>query len=236
MRITTWNVLHRVHAVNWSEAPIERFPDERARIAAIADRIGSWLDGDVDAVCLQEVSGDLLARIRDAVGDRVQIFDHCFTRVPAFHDGRHAELDDPREHLVILVSGEDARFAGSSTFDTDPGKGYVGVAIGDLLLVCTHVSSKERGPAQLEALADVTKDAPRVVIAGDFNAPCELVSAHLGDGFVLSDVSEWTRILTDGRGGKTIDHVAVRGVELISASVLDAGGVSDHQPVSAELE
>jgi hypothetical protein len=61
--MATWNVLHRVHAENWAEPAIEAHPDERARVEAIATRVERMLlvDRTIDAIGLQEVSGDQLA-------------------------------------------------------------------------------------------------------------------------------------------------------------------------------
>ena len=51
MLVVTWNVLHRIHAVNWDESVIAKHVDEHARIAAIADWIARR-----DTACKAEAS------------------------------------------------------------------------------------------------------------------------------------------------------------------------------------
>jgi endonuclease/exonuclease/phosphatase family metal-dependent hydrolase len=232
VRLVTWNVLHRIHAVNWEEGPVRAFPDERERIARIAERVAAMMSSQADAVALQEVSGDQLAAIRAAVSPDVLVLEHTYPRVPRLRDGSAPPLDDPTEHLVVLARGP-AAIRGARTFGSDPGKGYLATELDGLLLVCTHVSAFERGPAQLAEIASATT-APAVVL-GDFNAPAAAVRAGFGAPFVVSEVSEPTRVATAEHPAKVIDHVAVRGGTLASAVVEDGAGLSDHVPVRAEV-
>ena len=78
MRVATWNVLHRIHAVNWREPVVVLQPDEPARIAEITRRIVAL---DADVVCLQEVSGDQLAALVLAL-PAATILSHRYPRVP----------------------------------------------------------------------------------------------------------------------------------------------------------
>lgn len=237
LRITTWNVLHRVHAVNWGEAPVAAFPDERVRIDAIASRVAAWLAADVDVVCLQEVSGDQLARLRSAVPATSMIFDHRYPRLPRRRDGRPAGLDDASEHLVTLVKAPPATRREARTFETDPGKGLLAVGLDRVVVVNTHVTFGDRRTAQLESLARTVDGAPAAIVAGDFNAPADVVRAAFGPSAAISDVEGQgpTRIATAEHGGKTIDHVVVFGARLETATVLPSEGLSDHHPVTAQI-
>lgn len=230
MRVITWNVLHRVHAVNWSEPCIAHFPDERVRLEAIAVRVAAWLREGVDAVCLQEVSGDQLA----ALGE-LPVATHRYPRVPRLRDGGASPLVDSAEHLVT-VTRKPARLISSRTFDNDPGKGFLAVDVGGLTLVNTHVTFSTGGTPQLALLSAEAR--PPSVVVGDFNAPAPVVAAGLGAGFVLADLAgRTTRVSTPQYpDGKAIDHVAARGVRIITARVLDAEGLSDHHPVEATLD
>lgn len=238
LHVTTWNVLHRVHAVNWGEAPVEAYPDERTRIACIAARVAKWLAVDAGVVCLQEVSGDQLASLRATVGDAA-IHDHVYPRVPRVRGEGRPELDDATEHLVTLVRAPGSRRLEGRTFDSDPGKGLLVVDVEDAIsIVNTHVSFGERRDAQLALLSATARRAPGgAVVLGDFNAPADVVRAALGEPLVLSDLTgqRCTRIATAKHAGQTIDHVAVVRGTIASVSVLDGELLSDHNPVTATV-
>lgn len=242
LRVVTWNVLHRVHAVNWNEDPVTAFPDEGVRIAAVSETVARWLAGDVDAVCLQEVSGDQLASLRQALGTDVRVLEHTVPRVPRVRGGVAPVLDDPSEHLVVATKATRARVEEAHTFDSDPGKGVLAVDLGEgLLLVDTHVSFGERRDAQLALVARIAHGATGgAIVVGDFNARADVVRAGLGGDVALSDLSGQrpTRVPTaDHPAGQTIDHVVVVGGGILAAAtVLDGGGLSDHQPVLAEVQ
>jgi endonuclease/exonuclease/phosphatase family metal-dependent hydrolase len=237
--VTTWNVLHRVHAVNWKEAPVVAFPDERVRIAGISQRIASWLGAGVDVVCLQEVSGDQLASLRGVLGDAAHVFQHLYPRLPRVRGGGGSVLDDASEHLVTIVSACGARNVGAQTFAADPGKGMLVVEIDDLIRVInTHVSFGPRAAAQLAMLVEAANETSRgAIVLGDFNTPAEAVQGSLGPAFCLSDLRSQraTRVATSDHPGRTIDHVAVQGGAIESATVLDDEALSDHAPVTATV-
>lgn len=242
MNVTTWNVLHRIHAVNWKEAPVLAFPDERVRIAGITALVARWLEsGETDLVCLQEVSGDQLASLRAALTPAgVQIFDHLYPRVPCLRGANEDDapvLEDPSEHLVTLVAKTSpARRVGSHTFDSDPGKGFLVVDVGDIRVIDTHVSFGPRMAAQLTAIAAAAPPTGSpIMVLGDFNALSTMVRVGLGDDFVITDLTgqRHTRIPTSDKPGWTIDHVVVRGAPIDGATVLEHGALSDHSPVRA---
>jgi endonuclease/exonuclease/phosphatase family metal-dependent hydrolase len=135
-------------------------------------------------------------------------------------------LDDPSEHLVTLVRGAGAREVGAHTFASDPGKGFLGVDLGDGCVVWnTHVTWGDRGADQMRALAAAARARPgTAVMTGDFNAGAAAVRAALGLDVQLAE---------GGSAGKLIDHVmALRG-QVENARVLDGAGLSDHCPVTA---
>lgn len=239
MRVTTWNVLHRVHALNWREPTIEAFPDERARAFAVAERVGRWLEDEEAVVALQEVSGDLLARLRSTVRGlafEVRVHDHSYPRVPRARREGHVGLEDVHEHLVVLTRARsDPRSA--HTFESDPGKGLLCAMLeGDVAVIDTHLSAGDRRAAQLATLrAAAMEAAGGAIVLGDFNALADVVWAGLGEGFVVSRPSgkRTSRPGAPPHPGATIDHVVVRGGAIVSAEVLDGGKLSDHDPVTA---
>lgn len=241
IQVTTWNVLHRVHAVNWKEAPVATYPEERKRIQGISSLVAGWLANDVDVVVLQEVSGDQLASLRASLRGAATVFEHTYARVPRLRvEGWPAELADPTEHLVTIAKAPNASRLDARTFETDPGKGLLAIRIGPLAVVNTHVSARERRDAQLSTLAAVVETfSGGCVVGGDFNAPAAIVSAGLGAGGLASisisnlEGQRPTRIATEAQASRTIDHVvAVRGA-IDAATVLDQAGLSDHAPVNA---
>jgi hypothetical protein len=226
-RVTTWNVLHRIHAVNWGEAAIDQHPEERLRSTAIARMVTAQLEGGVRVCCLQEVSGDQLHRIEEDLPCDVVSFHHRYPRVPRLRGGGGAPvLDDPSEHLVTLVRGPGAREVAAETFASDPGKGFLGVDLGDGCVVWNaHVSWGERGAAQMRALVRAARACPgTTVMTGDFNAGAAAVGAALGVGVQLAE---------DGSAGEVIDHVVALHGRVEDARVLDSAGLSDHHPVTA---
>jgi endonuclease/exonuclease/phosphatase family metal-dependent hydrolase len=240
LRVTTWNVLHRVHAVNWKEAPVTAFPSEATRVARITARVASWLDDGVSVVCLQEVSGDQVASLRSAIADGAQIFAHRYPRLPRIRGIELPELEDPTEHLVTIVTtGPSAVLRAAKTFDTDPGKGFLAIDIGDdITLIDTHVTARERGRAQMiDIAAFALETSARAIVMGDFNAPIDVVRDVFGAASAITQVGDLrpTRIPTADRSGRTIDHVVVVGGVIASASVLDGELLSDHNPVTATV-
>jgi len=248
LRVTTWNVLHRVHAVNWDEEPVRTFPDEGARIEGISATVARWLASGAAVVCLQEVSGDQLASLRRAVAAigshvHVDVASHRYPRVPRLRVESTAALDDPSEHLVVVTRSGGLTVHAARTFDSDPGKGLLAVTIPDvgadpILVIDTHVTFGERREAQLALLAEIARErsGPAIVL-GDFNAPVDVVRAALGAPFVTSNLEGQrpTRIATPEHPPRVIDHVAVCRATLASATVLDGEGLSDHNPVTAEI-
>lgn len=238
LRVTTWNVLHRVHGLNWKEPAVARFSDERVRCAHIVERVRGWLEDAPVAVCLQEVSGDLRGALARALPDTVATFVHTYPRVPSLRvPGAHG-LSDPREHLLTFVAGPETRALDAATFSDDFGKGYLAVEVdGGTRLVTTHVTFGARGRGQLAQLATHARAAARAVIVGDFNAHAAEVLAGLGEGFVVSDLTghRGTRTASGGKPAHTIDHVVAHAAEIEAAEVLDGEGLSDHEPVTARV-
>ncbi len=237
MKLITWNVLHRIHAENWDEREVlERFPDERERIEAIGRRVGEWVAGSAPTcVCLQEVSGDLLAELRRRFpGAAVHNFP--YPRVPRLKRGGSSPLADLTEHLAIIVP--DAVRMAAAAFPNDPGKGFLAVRRDRLLLVNTHVSFGRQGDAQVARLATLAPAGP-AVLCGDFNRSAGRALASLGEGFaeVASAAKPGRSSGPDAatpHGG--IDHVFLRGLRGSRHSIGAPAPESDHQPVAALLE
>lgn len=235
MIVVTWNVLHRIHAVNWSEPVIAAWPDERVRSGSIADFIGAL---DADVVCLQEVSGDMLAMLSDV--EDGELFTTRYPRVPSYRRPELTKLRDPAEYLVTVVRAVGARLVVAEAFPTDGGKGFQRVELANgSTVINTHVSFGDKRTAQLARIADEARAAPGLaVICGDFNADNVTCGAELGDDFTVAHLM--TGLHTRPRQqpsdkSEDIDHVFVRGGVPLGATVLDGESRSDHNPVHVRL-
>ncbi len=225
--VATWNLLHRVHAENWDEDVTRRWPDEHERIAAITARLAARTE---TVIALQEVSGDQLASLRDALPART-VLSFRYPRIPTPRRGRDP-LRDRGEHLVLLVDGPATPVAGES-FPDDKGKGALVAALGGLLVIATHVSGDRRRTGQLARLAELT--GAETVLLGDFNTTRGTVSAGLGDGFTVAGFAADSLPTRPGPVRGFIDHVVTRGLTPGTATVDDSGGLSDHNIVHATV-
>ncbi|MFC3965020.1 endonuclease/exonuclease/phosphatase family protein [Nocardia jiangsuensis] len=227
LSVASWNVLHRVHAENWYEEVAARWPDEAARSAAVAERVAAL---DAEVIALQEVSGDQLAALRAIAGDRA-VHTLRYPRVPR-PKRVPTVLRDRDEYLVILADPASVPVLGAA-FADDPGKGALVVRVGECTVIATHVTGDGRGPGQLRALADLAAAGPAVLL-GDFNADRATVAAALGPEFAVAGLPPElpTRPRTGGAGkSQFIDHIVTRGAVAAGVRVLDADGLSDHNPV-----
>lgn len=237
MRVVTWNLLHRIHAMNWAEPTIDAHPDESVRIAAITKRIAELGNG---VICLQEVSGDQLASLRQALPDDT-FHVHTYPRVPkAFRPGPGASpLTDATEHLVTVMRRVTTRRSQSDTYPTDKGKGFLLVELIDgTVIVNTHVSYGDHHAAQCAQLVSLVRSYPAVVLLGDFNEARSTCRDRLGDAFAAASpaVEKPTRPRTEPSSkADVIDHIFVSGCSATEVEVLAGRGLSDHNPVTATI-
>ena len=163
MKILTWNVLHRVHAETHTEPCILRWPEEGARVKAIAAKVFHALTVDgFEVALLQEVSGDQLAALRAQLPGW-SVLNHLYPRVPR---QKGSSLRDHSEHLVV-VAPQGANIVRAHTFENDPGKGFLMASVrGGLEVMSTHVSWGPKGVPQLTVLARLLHEANDPVCLG----------------------------------------------------------------------
>jgi endonuclease/exonuclease/phosphatase family metal-dependent hydrolase len=130
---------------------------------------------------------------------------------------RYAEApDDIREPRCLLLVEVDGLTVGSTHF--------------------SHIGSGER-LLQADATVAAFGDADPAVLLGDLNAAIEApeLAPHAGwtDGFGVS-AGDPSRVSTDD--GSSIDQVLARGASVHDCHVVrDAGALSDHYPVVADV-
>src|SRR5690606_6086657 len=101
--------------------------------------------------------------------------------------------------LVCVIAGHAVLAHGGRTFAADPGKGLLEIDLEAARLVNTHVSYGPRSRAQLPELVRAAAGPKPAILVGDFNAPGDVVTSGLGEGFVVSD-------LRGQRGTRTSSH------------------------------
>ena len=239
MKVMTWNVLHRVHAENYREPAVTAWPDESARVKAVAALVLKAVTADAcELVLLQEVSGDVLNELRHRLPPNLKICSHQVPRLPKLKVKTATSLFDASEHLVV-IGPPTLQTQRAMTAAGDEGKGLIAARVNEgLVAISTHVSWGSKGAAQLQVLQQVMAELPgTVVLGGDFNAERDEVSRGLGDGYTVTELaadSRRTRQSPDGEGAD-IDHLLCRGARWTDAHVVDHHGLSDHSPLIATL-
>jgi endonuclease/exonuclease/phosphatase (EEP) superfamily protein YafD len=238
VKILTWNVLHRVHAETYADPAIAPWPLEEKRVEGVVRFVSRALKKEgFSVVLLQEVSGDVLAALREALPEW-DVFDHCYPRMP--RQKMPSTLKDPREHLVVIAPSG-STMVRAHTFESDQGKGFVMVRIpGGFVVASVHLTWGGKALPQLAVVAQVLADAQTpLVMGGDFNAGRRVVEEAAGPSVKISSLPEpnplRTRPDADGTGGSDIDHLLARHATLKDARVLESEGLSDHRPVSATV-
>jgi endonuclease/exonuclease/phosphatase family metal-dependent hydrolase len=156
-------------------------------------------------------------------------------------------LPRPADADLVEPPGFAHPLAGMRYGDTEPGhreaRCVVGGSVGDVAVATTHLTyiGREQRARQVAAVRDAVASRPGpAVLAGDFNAAMEAPEvAPLVDGLVDAFAAVGIPPADDRRrscGPWSIDHVFVRGLRVLDCRVVsEAGDLSDHLPVLAEL-
>jgi endonuclease/exonuclease/phosphatase family metal-dependent hydrolase len=110
-----------------------------------------------------------------------------------------------------------------------------GLADGEVWVVATHISVKpDEQDRQLDAVLERAAEGPApAIVLGDWNATPDRVQVPvLAAGFQLVDPSMPTFPAHQPRS--RIDHIAVRGLEVVDVAV-PASAMSDHRPLVVDL-
>lgn len=205
-----------------------------------AGDLARWLTADVryGAVRTFEVlEGDGGSRGAGVFGNAI------LSRRP-IRDARTIALPRAPDDALVEAEGSGRPAAGVRYRDAPPGireprclliAEIGGLAVGTAHL--SHVGSGER-LLQARALAEAFAAHDRAVLLGDLNARIdapELAPLAGWDDALRAPADHPARVSTDD--GYAIDHVLVRGVEVVGAGrvVREAGALSDHYPVVADL-
>ncbi len=148
---------------------------------------------------------------------------------------------------LVEPPGADHPLAGARYGDVEPGhregRCVVGVVVDGVAILTTHLTyiGREQRRRQVEALASIAAEGDRpLVVTGDLNAPVEAdetraLTAALHDAFAIVGVRPGDPRRSSS-GPAAIDHVFVRGLEVVACRVAtEAGDRSDHWPVVADV-
>ncbi|HYI66781.1 MAG TPA: endonuclease/exonuclease/phosphatase family protein [Candidatus Limnocylindrales bacterium] len=182
--------------------------------------------------------------VEDGATVGVGCFGNALLSRTGFRSSRTVALPAAPEDALVEPAGSGHRLAGVRFADAPPTvhepRCLLLAEVAGLLVGSTHFSHIGSGERLLQAraTADAFADASPAVLLGDLNASIE--SPELAplrswtDGFAAA-VDDAARISTDD--GMRIDQVLARGASVSDCQVLrDAGGLSDHYPVVAEIE
>ena len=230
MNVYSWNTLHMIHELNhvqnspiclaWNFYDRSCLTSEKNRIKAIMLQITGMLDSKKNtALCLQEVSGDLLLELQLFEKD-FDIYWYKHTRIPRLDHHLVNLIDNPYvlqgEYLVTLVSKALGSKPHSFLQYGQPGKAALVVEIplspqsklsGGQLLINTHISIVANGKKQLRWLLECyAKENVKKIIVGDYNKTRkELVT----DLFISPSFREPETGLTTHMNGTCIDHILI---------------------------
>ena len=165
-------------------------------------------------------------------------------------EGFAVGLPRPADDDLVEPADVDHPLAGVRYGDVEPGHreprcavgSVVGGGVGAATIVTTHLTyiGLEQRRRQAAAVAELAAVSGPVIVTGDFNAEAGAPEiAPLGS--TLTDAFGAVGIgVGDQRrrtfGSQAIDHVLVRGLDVVACSVAtEAGDLSDHWPVVADL-
>lgn len=187
-------------------------------------------------------------RTFDVVEDGATVGVGCFGNAllsrTGFHSSRTIALPVASVDALVEPAGSQHRLAGVRYADAPPTvrepRSLLLADVGGLAVGSTHFSHIGSGERLLQArAADAAfAGASPAALLGDLNAGIEAPElaplADWTDGFSVA-TDDAARISTDD--GMRIDQVLVRGASVTDCRVLrEAGDLSDHFPVVAELE
>ena len=191
-----------------------------------------------DMVSLQEVDAGSLRSgfvdITEYLAHRAG-FPHWYHQINrnigvlARHSNGFLSHFEPREVSHHKLPGGPGRGAMMFEFGTSPD---------DLLLCSLHLALGRRARGkQLDFISELVQDRKHVVVVGDMNASCESSEVrNFVSGTGLQEAACDQATFPSWRPVRRIDHILVSdALKVVKAQVVDYP-LSDHLPISVELE
>lgn len=198
----------------------------------------NWL-ADYDIVALQEVDGgSLRSRFVNQVAFLAKL-----AGFPHYHQQQNRRVAGLAAHSNGLLS----KFASSHVIHHKlpgkiPGRGALQVNFDSgeqqILILSVHLSlSHNARRQQLKYIANILKRTPYFVIMGDMNCPTEVVAEELEKlGLLVKQANHQSPTFPRWKPKYCFDQIWVsQSLNIIKGEVLNLG-VSDHLPISLEIE
>ena len=200
------------------------------------DRIAGFIKG-YDVVAIQEAdAGSLRTRFVNQIAYLAERagFAHWQT-------GINRDLGVIAKHCLGIMSHLSLSASHHALPGLIPGRGMLDVTLshssGPLRLIVTHLSLTRSARArQLELIAEVVEDAPRVVVVGDLNCDPHELRRHAA----LRRVDLQPQILAptypSWRPTRCYDQAMVRGPMRVTHAGVVQEHLSDHLPIALHLD
>ncbi|MDQ7049920.1 MAG: endonuclease/exonuclease/phosphatase family protein [Enterobacterales bacterium] len=201
-------------------------------------RIASWLS-EFDVVALQEVdAGSLRSGFINQVNYLADLagFPHC-------HQQQNRRVAGIAAHSNGILS----KYASTQVIHHKlpsriPGRGALELTLEsggvELLIVSVHLSLSHRARClQLEYIAQLVKNAPHFVLMGDMNCPPSVVAKEFAKlGVKVKQGNKTRPTFPRWKPRHSYDQIWVsEDLKILGGEVLNYG-VSDHLPISLEIE
>ena len=247
MKIYSWNVLHMIHEINYSEESLvlERYKitdnckNEQYRLNDIFKTILNITEQDT-VVCLQEVPGDLLARLNQI--PNVKIFAYKYPREPRIKSSNIKLYEDKCEYLVTIIhekAGTNITQCETIQFDY-AGKACQITKINQLYILNVHIPfvKLQRNDALNQIFSFLINKTDYVII-GDMNMSASDLKQEclsLNQDVNIIEMEGPTR--KERKNGKleyrTIDH-AITNKKTLDRTVYENEDMSDHFMIFIEI-
>ncbi len=201
-------------------------------------RVATWLS-DFDIVALQEVdSGSLRSGFINQVNFLADL-----AGFPHYHQQQNRRVAGLAAHSNAILSKYACRQVIHHKLPSRiPGRGALELSFesGDIeiLIVSVHLSLSHKARCrQLEYIAHLVKEAPHFVLMGDMNCPPAVVSREFAKlGIKVKQGSRAKPTFPRWKPRHSYDQIWVSNeLKIVGGEVLNYG-VSDHLPISLEIE
>lgn len=200
------------------------------------DRIADFIK-DYDVVALQEAdAGSLRTRFVNQVAYLAER-----AGFPHWQTGVNRDLGVIAQHCLGVMSHLPLSASHHALPGLLPGRGMLDVTLnpanGPLRLVVTHLSLTQAARTrQLEQIAEVIEDSPRVVVVGDLNCDPHELRRHAGLRRVDLQPQISAPTYPSWRPTRCFDQALVRGPLRIAHAGVVHHVLSDHLPIALHLD
>lgn len=200
------------------------------------DRIADFIR-EYDVVAIQEAdAGSLRTRFVNQVAYLAER-----AGFPHWHTGVNRDLGVIAQHCLGVMSHLPLTASHHALPGLIPGRGLLDVTLdpgnGPLRLVVTHLSLTQAARArQLELIAEVIEDSPRVVVMGDLNCDPHELRRHAALRRVDLQPQITVPTYPSWRPTRCYDQALVRGPLRVTHAGVVHEVLSDHLPIALHVD